>query len=284
MVQKLETNTALVTVDWLEKNLKDPNLIVLDASLPKPKSKPEDLPHADLQIKGARFFDIDHTFSETSSPLPHMMPSQAAFEKEAQKLGISASSTIIVYDQLGVYSAPRAWWMFKAMGHESVFVLDGGFPLWMEKAYPVEKKQRQSVPDGDFKAQLRANYFVHSAYTREQIHQTGTCILDARSEGRFNGTEPEPRAGLRSGHIPGSKSLPFQKVLNGYQLQSKSELQTLLQPFKLGEKHVICSCGSGLTACIILLAAYVAGHKNLSVYDGSWSEWGMPSNELPVEA
>ncbi len=262
--------------------LDDHNLIILDASLPKPKGKAEDNPLASIQIPNARFFDIEHKFSDQKSDLPHTMVSAEVFEREARALGINSSSRIVVYDNLGVYSAPRAWWMFKSMGHEDVQVLNGGLPEWVSGRLPTEAKIYRTIPKGDFIAQPKSGFFRAQGEMLSNFDSKVEVVLDARSAGRFAGTEPEPRAGLRGGHIPDSKSLPFTEVLDGNTLKDEPELRAIFDALNPSKQPTIFSCGSGLTACIILLAAEVAGRKNLSVYDGSWSEWGLPG-DWPLE-
>ncbi|GAB4230267.1 MAG: 3-mercaptopyruvate sulfurtransferase [Ekhidna sp.] len=272
---------ALVSVAWLSEQLHNEHVVVLDATLAKPKSSAGDMTHWDKQIPGAQFFDIDHSFSNPNSTLPHMLCDAAQFQKEARKLGINNDSLIVIYDQHGVYSSPRAWWMFRAMGHDQVAVLDGGLPLWMEKNLPTEQKKNQSVKDGNFTANYHQKYFVDAAYVNANIENDDSLTIDARSRGRFSGTDPEPREGLRGGHIPNSACLPFTDVVDGYQMKPVSQLKEMFSSLDADGKRLIFSCGSGLTACIILLAAHLAGYNDLTVYDGSWSEWGQPG-DLPV--
>ncbi|MEQ9230325.1 MAG: sulfurtransferase [Cyclobacteriaceae bacterium] len=275
-------SSLLISPSELFTLLDDPNLIILDASLPKPKAKAEDNPLASIQILNARFFDIEHKFSDQKSDLPHMMVSAEVFEREARELGISNASRIVVYDNLGVYSAPRAWWMFKSMGHEDVQVLNGGLPEWVQSGYPTETKTEQRITPGDFIANPQLGFFRSQEEVLANLDSRKELILDARSSGRFTGTEPEPREGLRGGHIPDSKSLPFIEVIHGNVLKDEAELNDIFDELNPSKQPTIFSCGSGLTACIILLAAEVVGRKNLSVYDGSWSEWGLPG-DCPVK-
>ena len=185
-----------------------------------------------------------------------------------------------MYDEHGIYSSPRAWWLFKTFGHEQVAVLDGGLPAWQAANFPTEEKQVYQGPKGNFKASYQPTAIKTYRDVYEAIDKEYTMILDARSQARFSGLSPEPRAGLRSGHIPSSINLPYSNVLNKEQMKSKQELSALFKPYDQSE--LIMSCGSGITACIIALGAEIAGHSQLSVYDGSWTEWG--SNEsLPIE-
>jgi thiosulfate/3-mercaptopyruvate sulfurtransferase len=275
------TASSLISTKWLAEHRNDPKLIILDASLPKPKAKQEDNPLNGLRIPGARFFDIDHHFSDTDSSLPHTMLSEDQFNVEAQLLGINNDSVLVIYDNLGIYASPRAWWMFRSMGHKEVYLLNGGLPQWVTDGYPTEQSVQQTFSKGNFKGTSEPSYFRASEEVLKAINSNETKILDARSSGRFHGIEPEPRAGLRGGHIPNSISLPFPDVLDGATMKSSDELTALFQSMGTEGKELIFSCGSGLTACIITLAAHEAGHKNLSVYDGSWSEWGQ-ENGLPV--
>lgn len=270
-----------VSIDWLKANLDHPDLIILDASLPKPMTKAEDNPLAEIQIPGALFFDIDHRFSDATINLPHTMLSEEDFNGEARKLGINNESKLVVFDNLGVYSSPRVWWMFKAMGHDDIAVLDGGLPEWVKAGLPTEAKEKSQINPGNFTANPRSSFFKNADDVLSVQSDTDTLILDARSRGRFEGTEPEPRAGLRGGHIPNSICLPFPEVVRENKMKDSNELKDQFE--QLGVKHhdLVFSCGSGLTACIIALAAQIAGYEKLSVYDGSWSEWGQPGN-LPV--
>jgi thiosulfate/3-mercaptopyruvate sulfurtransferase len=271
---------GLITAEWLHEHLGSPDLIVLDASIAAFGEK-VDSNQERFEIAGARFFDLDGDFSLLDTKLPHMMPTEAHFNAAAQKLGINQESAIVVYDNLGIYSSPRIWWMFRAMCHENIAVLDGGLPAWQEK-YAVEPQEKRSdYPLGNFNGKLISSFFNSANEVLSEIENPKSVLIDARASGRFYATEPEPRAGLRGGHIPNSKNLPFPSIIADGQLLATEALQGKFDKIMQGADELIFSCGSGLTACILALGAHRAGYDNLSVYDGSWAEWGMPG-DLPV--
>jgi thiosulfate/3-mercaptopyruvate sulfurtransferase len=269
----------LVTSTWLNTNFDNPNLIILDASLKENQSSLKtDL--GNLQIKGARFFDIKQTFSDTNNVLPNTLPSPENFEIEAQKLGINKDNKIVIYDNLGIYSSPRAWWMFKTMGHENVAVLDGGLLDWMKEGFSVEEKKSNPIYlRGNFKAKFRATCIKDKEQILENIQTEVAVLIDARAENRFYGIGKEPRLGLRSGHIPGSINIPYTQLLQDGKFLSK---EALLKILPLSGKPLFFTCGSGVTACIDLLAYELISKNSKSVYDGSWTEWGQLEN-LPIE-
>src|SRR6187402_1558905 len=178
----------IVSATWLQEHLNDSNLIVLEARLDQ---------NPDLKIKGARLFDIKNNFSDTGNPLPNTFPSEEKFTAEAQKLGINSNSTIVVYDTTGIYSSPRAWWMFKAMGHPNVFVLDGGLPEWIKEGFLTEKQQQATYPKGNFAAKFQPELIKNKEQILENITTKQAVLMDARSSDRFHATHEEPRAGLR---------------------------------------------------------------------------------------
>lgn len=271
---------SIVSTDWLKAHINDPRVIILFVmGLKKDKT---DLAEANVQIPGSRWFDLKTTFKDAASSLPNTVPDPADFEKKVQALGINSDSTIILYDASGVYASPRAWWLFRVMGHQKAMVLNGGLPAWLEDGGAKEAFQENPAPKGNFIAQFQLDKIKYTDTILENTEAQRAQVLDARSAGRFAGTEPEPRAGLSSGHIPGSQSLPFTKVLNEGKLKPTEELKGIFQELKLDERPLIFSCGSGITACISLLAAEQVLDHPKSVYDGSWTEWATTEG-LPIE-
>jgi thiosulfate/3-mercaptopyruvate sulfurtransferase len=272
---------SIVSVHWLAENLHAENLIILDASIKPVTPAQSDKQETPVYIPGALRFDIDHEMSDASTSLPHMMLPPEVFTERVQALGINRDSAIVAYDRVGIYSSPRAWCMFRAMGHEQVAVLDGGLPAWMGAGYETVPALSFPKGRGDFSSQPQKQWLVDSNYVLRALTDPTFTVIDARSEGRFKGLEPEPRAGLRGGHMPDAVNIPFTSVLEDGKMLSKTELQNVFEKYK-GQK-MIFSCGSGVTACVVAFAAEQAGHENLSIYDGSWSEWGQPDSGLPVE-
>ena len=272
---------SLVSVHWLVENLDAENLIILDASVKPVTPAHNDKQQMPVYIPGALRFDIDHEMSDMTTSLPHMMPPPEVFTEKAQKLGINKDSAMIAYDHVGIYSSPRAWCMFRAMGHDQVAVLDGGLPAWIQAGFETVPTLSTPSGRGDFASRPQGGWFVDSSYVLHALTDPTFRVIDARSEGRFKGLEPEPREGLRHGHMPNAINIPFTSVLENGRLLSKEKLQSIFKKYE--DKHLIFSCGSGVTACVTALAAEQAGSNNLSIYDGSWSEWGLPSSGLPVE-
>ncbi len=271
----------LVSTAWLSENFNDPDLVILDASLESNVANLE-VKYPDLQIKGARFFDFKNVFADKNSPLPNMLPTAVLFEKECRKLGINTTSNIVVYDNVGVYASPRVWWMFKAMGHDSIAVLDGGLTDWKDKNLDCETKEQNKIKGGDFKANYKSELVRNSLQVLENISLKNEIVIDARSKDRFKGLIPETRENLKSGHIPNSINLPFLEVLHQGKFRSKEELHLVFNKLLLKEKDLVFTCGSGVTACILQLAAEIIGLSNTSIYDGSWTDWGQLKG-FPIE-
>ncbi len=279
----LELPSPLVDVAWLHANLGARELVVLDASVPPVVPGYESLNGGEsfLAIPGARRFDYDSKICKQDSALPHMMPGAELFQDEVRKLGVNNDSVVVVYDDVGMYASPRAWWMLRAMGCERVAVLDGGLRAWIAAGYDTVDSLQSDVERGDFDASFAEESFCDFSVVLSALDDSSCVILDARSSGRFYGTAPEPRPGIRGGHMPNAKNLPFPELLSGGVMKPVAELQEIFSSFASDDQRLITSCGSGLTACILTFAAYLAGHRNLSVYDGSWIEWGAPG-KLPV--
>ena len=268
----IKIDKPLVSVGWLKENLKAPNLIILDGTIPKVTSNQEIA--NEVQIPNSRFFDIKKKFSDVNALFPNTVPSAAQFTIEAQKLGINQDTAIVVYDDKGIYSSARVWFLFKAFGHDNVAVLDGGLPEWIANGYAVVEKQFREVERGDFIGTYNSEYFKFFDDIKIILTNNSYQILDARSRDRFESLVTEPRAGLRSGNIPNSKNLPFNALLNRNCMKSENELKKILSSFDINNKKLVFSCGSGITACILALASEIAGYNNFSVYDGSWTEYG----------
>ncbi|WP_070786695.1 sulfurtransferase [Flavobacterium crassostreae] len=266
---------TIVSIHWLKENYLDKDLIILDASQQVNQTKviTELL---DIQIKGARFFDIKNDFSEITNPLPNTLPSPEAFAKAARKLGINSTSKIVIYDKLGIYSSPRAWWLFQIMGHQNVWVLNGGLPAWTKENLPVEKIVKNDYEIGDFESNFNSEMVKSKEQILNNIDSKTALLIDARSSDRFYGETEEPRAGLRSGHIPGALNIPYTELLENGIFLSKEKLAAVLPD---QEKPLLFSCGSGVTACINYLAYEIIGNTNSkAIYDGSWTEWGQKKN------
>ncbi|MFY8352592.1 sulfurtransferase [Pseudoalteromonas sp. SSM20] len=269
-----------VDCDWLNAHLTDDNLLVLDASMDNPVNK-SDVEVAGV-IPGALRFDFSNNVVDKSALSPNMMPTTALFEQKIQQLGINKNSYLVVYDKQGLFSAARAWFMFKTMGFDNVAILRGGLPAWHAKGCATVEHHKEPFGGGNFVVTHDRQLFVDKHYVLNAISDDDIQIVDARGYGRFSGQEPEPREGMRSGHIPNSLNLHYASLLNQGALLDEVELKRIFDELVPSPKEFIFSCGSGVTACILALAAEIAGFDNVKVYDGSWSEWGK-DKLLPID-
>jgi len=266
----------LVSTDWLAEHLAAPDVKIIDSSwyLPGEQRNPA-AEFEEAHIEGAVFFDIDG-IRDADNPLPHMLPTPRAFAEDMARLGISNSDTIVAYDGAGLFSAPRAWWCLRVFGHDKVAVLDGGLPAW--RAAGLATISGRAAPDaGAFEASFRPELVRDLAQMLRNVETESEQVVDARGHGRFVGSEPEVRPGLRSGHIPGSANLPYTELVD-------AASNTLLPPDQIKAafagcgvdmaRPIVTSCGSGITASLLALALFSCGHGGAAVYDGSWTEWG----------
>lgn len=266
----------LVTTDWLAREGNAADLVLFDASTYLPnEGKNGREEYLKAHIPGARFFDID-AFSDPDTPLPHTLPSQGRFARLAGAEGVGNDTRVVVYDQKGLFSAARAWWLFRYFGHQNVAVLDGGLPKWLAEQRATETGEPAAAQERSFQVNVHARKVRGLGDVLEAIERDDTLILDARAANRFDGSTAEARSGVASGHIPGSQNLPYSRLLRSdHTLQPAETLRTLFSAAGVdGNKPVITSCGSGVTAAVLLLGMEVAGLPEGALYDGSWTEWG----------
>ena len=274
----------IVETDWLASHLDAPDLVICDASwhLPTAGRNPKD-EYLKEHIPGALFFDIDDLSDEKSS-LPHMLPSTVKFASRMKKMGVGDGMRIVVYDTLGLFSAARAWWTFRAMGHEDVAVLNGGLRKWKAEGRELEEGPPRKRTERHFTPLLNASLIRDLDDIKKVISKHTAQLVDARPAGRFEGKEPEPRPGLRAGHLPGARNVPSQTLITADgTLKPEAELAKIFAEAGIDPKQpVVTTCGSGVTASILSLALAVLGQTNAAVYDGSWAEWGADAS-LPIE-
>lgn len=270
-----------VSTDWLADHLSDPGVVVIDATWYLPNEGRNARAEFEAgHIPGAIHFDID-AIADTSSGLPHMLPDEKTFGEMAGVLGIASDKTLVVYDEHGLFSAPRVWWTLTVMGAKDVRFLKGGGPKWRAENRPLETGPSRAEP-ARFDARLDESAIAGFDRVRA-ASEAGEQILDARPGQRFSGAAPEPRPGLRAGHIPGSRNLPFTDVIENGTLKSDAELRQIIADAGIDpDKPVITSCGSGVTAAVLALALHTAGKGKVMLYDGSWAEWGA-RDDAPVE-
>ena len=267
---------TLVSTEWLQAHLKDPDLRILDGSYYLPQMGRDPRAEYDAaHIPNARFFDIDDV-ADHGSDLPHMVPPVEKFMSRMRAMGVGDGHQVVVYDGMGLFSAARVWWLFKLMGQNNIAVLDGGLPKWQSEGRPVE--DLPPVIRDRHMTVRRQNQMVKDVTQVSAASKLGDYeIIDARSPGRFRGEEPEPRAGLRPGHIPGSKNVCFKDLLNADQtMKNPVEIRQIFEVAGVDfNKPAITTCGSGVTAAVLSLGLERIGKTDHSLYDGSWSEWGM---------
>jgi thiosulfate/3-mercaptopyruvate sulfurtransferase len=272
----------LVATEWLAEHLRDRNLAVVDGSYALPTLQRDvQAEYRAGHIPGAVFFDIE-AISDHSTELPHMLPGTTQFGEAVGALGIGDGDTVVVYDSAGLYSAARVWWTFRIFGARNVLILDGGLPKWTAEGRPLEKGDVKRPPR-KFTAEMNVGPVAMLADVRMALTSEGAQVVDARSAERFSGKAPEPRPGLRSGHMPGSLNVPYSRLVENGRLLPRERIQSAFVEAGVDlDKPIITTCGSGLTAAILTLALESIGREPKGLYDGSWAEWGSRP-DLAVE-
>lgn len=275
---------ALVDAAWLAARLDEPSIRIVDATYFLPDAgRDARAEYAACHIPGAVFFDIDD-IADPSNPLPHMLPSPERFAEIVGALGIGSEHVVVCYDAHGLFSAARAWWMFRVFGHDRVAVLDGGLPRWAGDGHPTDDRTAAPAP-ARFEPRFRPELVCSADDLVANLSSRRDRVVDVRSAGRFEGTAPEPRPDSRSGHIPGSVNLPYSALIDSdsHKMLPAAELEARFKAAGLNsDAPIVASCGSGVTACLFALAKHRTGHGSVAVYDGSWSEWGC-RDDLPIE-
>jgi thiosulfate/3-mercaptopyruvate sulfurtransferase len=272
----------LVSSEWLAGALGAPDLMVFDATKYLPNEPFDGLTkYREAHIPGARFFDID-VVADPDTTLPHMAPTAGRFARLMGEMGISNATRVIFYDQKGLQSSARGWWLMKLFGHEKTAVLDGGLPKWLAEGRATESGDAKSAAPASYTPDFRADLLKGIGDVKRIIADGSALILDARAKGRFDGTAPEPRPGLPSGHMPGAKSVPFNELLNAdFTMKDAAALRARFAAAGAdGVTPIVTSCGTGVTACILALGLKQAGLGDAAIYDGSWTEWaGRPETQ-----
>jgi thiosulfate/3-mercaptopyruvate sulfurtransferase len=273
-VEGARVTSPLVSTAWLATRLADPGVKIIDASWFMPGTPRDAAAEFALRhIPGAVFFGIDE-IKDHASDLPHMLASPSEFAVAARRLGLNNADDIVVYDSLGLFSAPRVWWNFRVMGHERTFVLDGGLPAWQADGHPIETGWPHPE-HGDFKSRFDASLVAGAEEVREALDSVEPQIVDARAADRFTGEAPEPRAGLKSGHMPGARNAPWSAMVAEGALAEPAQLKAAFEAAGVDlAAPIITTCGSGVSAALLALALAQLGRPDVAVYDGSWSEWG----------
>jgi thiosulfate/3-mercaptopyruvate sulfurtransferase len=274
----------LIETDELERELDAPDLVIIDATWFMPnEGKDAHEEYLAEHIPGALFFDIDE-IADTNASSSHMLPPPEKFSSRMRTMGIGDGQRIVVYDRAGMFSAPRVWWTFRVMGADDVSVLNGGLPKWKSEGRPLMMGEPSPRTTRHFTARQNMDLIRDVDDMKVVVQDKSAIVVDARSPGRFSGEEPEPREGLRAGHMPGARNVPYCEVVNeDGTLKSIEELNAIFESAGVDpHRPVVTTCGSGVTACVLALALLEAGHRRISVYDGSWAEWGADES-LPIE-
>lgn len=282
----ISTDHALVSADWLFEHHQRADVVIMDATwtLPAQQRDPK-TEFWESHLPGAQYVDID-AIADHATSLPHMLPSGEVFEGFGRQFGISHDTHVVIYDSNQFMASARLWWTFRVFGHDKVSVLNGGKWAWLKAQYPLESGAIKSRPLGTFKTQRRDHLVVRREDVLRTLEAASSQLVDARPKDRFEGSAPEPRPGLRSGHIPGSRSLFFKQLLEEETptFLSADNLETVFRTAGVNtdpQKPIIATCGSGVTAAVIALGLFQLGHQGVAIYDGSWSEWGL-EKALPI--